>query len=200
MGELKPIETIYNGYRFRSRLEARWAVFFDQLGIKYFYEPEGFKMSDGTMYLPDFYLPESDAFFEVKGVMSDDDMHKIEQFISESGKAVTIGYSDFHFDACSFWQADDDGKTMEPGYPERTGWLCQCRTCGKKWFMGSTGVWECRCCGEYDGDHHFSTIMTSNSWMKGDPVIEAWEEAKDALNIARQARFEHGDTPKVGLA
>ncbi len=42
--------------------------------------------------------------------------------------------------------------------------------------------------------------MTSNSWMKGDPVIEAWEEAKDALNIARQARFEHGDTPKVGLA
>lgn len=25
---IKPIETIYNGYHFRSRLEARWAVFF----------------------------------------------------------------------------------------------------------------------------------------------------------------------------
>jgi hypothetical protein len=32
---IKTIETIYNGYRFRSRLEARWAVFFDAMGIKY---------------------------------------------------------------------------------------------------------------------------------------------------------------------
>lgn len=32
--DIKPIETHYNGYRFRSRLEARWAVFFDALGIK----------------------------------------------------------------------------------------------------------------------------------------------------------------------
>ena len=57
--KIKPIETYYNNNRFRSRLEARWAVFFDTLGIKYEYEPEGFKMSDGTLYLPDFYLPES---------------------------------------------------------------------------------------------------------------------------------------------
>ena len=28
---IKPIETKYNGYRFRSRLEARWAVFFDMI-------------------------------------------------------------------------------------------------------------------------------------------------------------------------
>jgi len=27
MADIKPIETIYNGYKFRSRLEARWAVF-----------------------------------------------------------------------------------------------------------------------------------------------------------------------------
>ncbi len=35
---MKPIETIYNGFRFRSRLEARWAVFFDAVEIKYEYE------------------------------------------------------------------------------------------------------------------------------------------------------------------
>jgi hypothetical protein len=29
--EIKAIETSYKGYRFRSRLEARWAVFFDAL-------------------------------------------------------------------------------------------------------------------------------------------------------------------------
>ena len=42
---IRAIETRYNGYRFRSRLEARWAVFFDTLGIRYEYEPEGFDLS-----------------------------------------------------------------------------------------------------------------------------------------------------------
>lgn len=53
MESIKPIETYYNGYRFRSRLEARWAVFFDALGVKYEYEPEGFQTPAGY-YLPDF--------------------------------------------------------------------------------------------------------------------------------------------------
>jgi len=39
---VKVIETEWNGYKFRSRLEARWAVFFDNVGIEYRYEPEGF--------------------------------------------------------------------------------------------------------------------------------------------------------------
>ncbi len=41
---MKPIETTYRGCRFRSRIEARWAVFFDTLGIKWWYEPEGFAL------------------------------------------------------------------------------------------------------------------------------------------------------------
>lgn len=53
---MKPIETVYRGYRFRSRLEARWAVFFDSLGLRWEYEPEGFEFSDGTRYLPDFFV------------------------------------------------------------------------------------------------------------------------------------------------
>ena len=31
---IKPIETNYNGFRFGSRLEARWAIFFDMIGLK----------------------------------------------------------------------------------------------------------------------------------------------------------------------
>lgn len=50
---IKAIETRYAGHRFRSRLEARWAVAFDHLGITWEYEPEGFQTSAG-MYLPDF--------------------------------------------------------------------------------------------------------------------------------------------------
>lgn len=57
MAEAKIIETFYNGYRFRSRLEARWAVFFDTLGLPYEYEKEGYDLGNGLRYLPDFWLP-----------------------------------------------------------------------------------------------------------------------------------------------
>lgn len=52
---IKAIETTYKGCRFRSRLEARWAVFFDTLGVRWEYEPEGFELPSGR-YLPDFDL------------------------------------------------------------------------------------------------------------------------------------------------
>jgi hypothetical protein len=64
---MKAIETQYKGYRFRSRLEARWAVFFDALGVKWTYEHEGFELPNGTRYLPDFYLPDFDEYVEIKG-------------------------------------------------------------------------------------------------------------------------------------
>lgn len=70
--EIKPIETEYNGYRFRSRLEARWAVFFDTAGIPYEYEPEGFVLTDGTYYLPDFYLPWYRCYVEIKPNVKDE--------------------------------------------------------------------------------------------------------------------------------
>lgn len=54
---VKVIETFYNGYHFRSRLEARWAVFFDTLSIKYEYEREGYDLGIAGWYLPDFWLP-----------------------------------------------------------------------------------------------------------------------------------------------
>lgn len=50
---LRSIETVYDGYRFRSRLEARWAMCFKNLGIDYSYELEGFELPSGR-YLPDF--------------------------------------------------------------------------------------------------------------------------------------------------
>lgn len=50
------IETVYRGVRFRSRLEARWAVIFDRAGILWDYEKEGYNLPSGP-YLPDFWLP-----------------------------------------------------------------------------------------------------------------------------------------------
>lgn len=53
---MKAIDTEYKGYLFRSRLEARWAVFFDALGIRYEYEKEGFDLGEFGWYLPDFWI------------------------------------------------------------------------------------------------------------------------------------------------
>ena len=66
---IRAIETRYAGCRFRSRLEARWAVFFDYLGISWQYEPQGFLVGpENTVpYLPDFWLPGCGIWVEVKG-------------------------------------------------------------------------------------------------------------------------------------
>lgn len=66
--QIEAIPTEYKGYRFRSRLEAKWAVFFDALGIEWEYEPEAFALPGGGGYLPDFWLPTFDGgvYVEVK--------------------------------------------------------------------------------------------------------------------------------------
>lgn len=73
--------TIYNGITFRSRLEARWAIVLDELGFGFEYEPEAIRIQgwyikqmggpDQFWYLPDFYVPQMDCFFEVKGALKE---------------------------------------------------------------------------------------------------------------------------------
>jgi hypothetical protein len=63
---LTPIETRYKGILFRSRLEARWALFYDKIRIPWLYEHEGYDLN-GVWYLPDFWMPRQDCFIEIKG-------------------------------------------------------------------------------------------------------------------------------------
>jgi hypothetical protein len=88
---MKAIETKYKGYRFRSRLEARWAVFFDALGVKWEYEPEGFDMGIAGWYLPDFRVTSPQkliTWYEVKPTKENDDgkMKSLERFYYASPK------------------------------------------------------------------------------------------------------------------
>lgn len=76
---LTPIETLYAGCRFRSRLEARWAVFFDVFQLKWRYEPDGFRLPSGRCYLPDFLI-DGVGFVEIKPTTD-----------SDNGKIVELG-------------------------------------------------------------------------------------------------------------
>jgi hypothetical protein len=49
--QIKPKPTLYNDVQYRSRLEAKWACFFDLMNWKYSYEPH-----DLPNWSPDFYL------------------------------------------------------------------------------------------------------------------------------------------------
>lgn len=183
--DIKPIETIYNGYRFRSRLEARWAVFFDAIGARYEYEPQGFEFDDGTRYLPDFYLPDCDRWIEVKGVMTDTDKHKIEMFrnyLEAHGKTVLVVVGaippetndllDYFYSTYPKADCFDVGFDF-PYIP------CVCPHCGRFGFEfdGRGG----RICDHYGCDE--------KGYSYDNPrILEAYKKA-------RQARFEHGETP-----
>lgn len=52
---MRAIETKWKGWRFRSRTEARWAVFLEKAGLHFEYEPEGVILPSGP-YLPDFRI------------------------------------------------------------------------------------------------------------------------------------------------
>ena len=63
------IPTFYDGIEYRSRLEARWAAFFDQLGWQYTYEP-----FDGDYYIPDFVIHGgAPLIVEIKPAVTPDD-------------------------------------------------------------------------------------------------------------------------------
>lgn len=87
----RAITTRYKGYRFRSRLEARWAVFFDHLGIRWEYEPEGFELGNGLRYLPDFWLPDWGIWVEVKpGKPDDPSREKALRLVAQHGAPLLI--------------------------------------------------------------------------------------------------------------
>lgn len=93
--DIKPIETQYKGYRFRSRLEARWAVFFDAVGIEWEYELEGYDLGSRGWYLPDFWLPQANFHAEVKSTwdaITDNERLKLNYFDSHDPKGFGLIY------------------------------------------------------------------------------------------------------------
>lgn len=83
---VKAEPTEYKGLQFRSKLEARVALFFDLCKIKYQYEPDRL-VCNGKEYNPDFYLPETDDYVEVKGERPgyEQEILKARSFVSLDG-------------------------------------------------------------------------------------------------------------------
>lgn len=73
----------YAGVQFRSTYEARAAAAFDALKMRWEYEPRSFDLGDFT-YMPDFYLPDQEVYWELKGWFSPEAKRKVDCFRSEN--------------------------------------------------------------------------------------------------------------------
>jgi hypothetical protein len=176
---IKAIETVYNGYRFRSRVEARWAVFFDTLGIEYEYEKEGYDLPSGR-YLPDFWLPQMllrttasedyGVWLEVKPIEPNDHEYAVATELGEGTKApVVVG--------CglprSSLQIEDGMYEVWPIWDNYMLFM-KCYACGRvKVEFLESNYCICESCGGICDEQH--------------PMIIAAERA------AKQARFEFGE-------
>lgn len=172
---MKNIETYYASCHFRSRSEARWAVFFDHLGIGWQYEPQGFELPSGR-YLPDFLLDLSvqdddtsgirgGVWFEVKGAAPTEHERKLcLDLYLETRQHTYIAHAGIPRDGFE-----------EPHIEHAVG-------TSVRWFM-RPGV-----------------IGFVPEGVRFEQFGRNAQLLRSAYRIARSARFEHGESPMDGAA
>lgn len=150
-GEVQAQKDVYNGIEFRSKLESKTAQAFDNIGIRYEYEPDGYKLSNGMWYRPDFWLPDANEFVECKGVMSKEDSAKIVGLVEDTGyPVIALSYENAMI-VMRFWNHPESEVVTYSGGDVGLAW---CTECGKPRFFAWPDTYACTCCGAYDGDHY----------------------------------------------
>lgn len=169
---IKAIETRYKGYRFRSRLEARWAVYFDTLGWKWEYEKEGYDLSavktytrgfDLRLYLPDFWLPEFKTWVEIKPGLPKDHFFRTEE------EALVMNVVDM---------TDSNWGVVMFGLPQNGTPFTLCIPQGGEFGSPDRYVVETR-------------VVMGVGWSK---LFGSYHDNQKAVNAALSARFEHGES------
>jgi hypothetical protein len=188
--KIKPIETIYKGYRFRSRLEARWAVFFDTVGLTWEYETEGYDIF-GEWYLPDFYIKDYECFVEIKPTEEPTELYS--NFRDVVGKSIILlcgspwGYIGtwFGWDTC-----DSSGGSYES----------ECIiACTSSLMIHCERVDRWLCVSQWESNNN---VLESHAYNAKEYPMN-WDDCKDfaifntrdATAKAKRARFEHGESP-----
>lgn len=199
---IQAIETRYKGYRFRSRLEARWAVFFDALDIRWVYEHEGFEIKSHhgktEWYLPDFHLLDIDLYVEIKPEGTPKGIEKTMAATAHGGLSVLFLWgSDFEMYAGHLMlPTDRDGVFKAIQYLQWS--TCPvCNAAGLFTMCGDGGDRK-----DYEPPHRFYCLNRSCVGYKSPLTIKTQVEwitprIREAIATARAARFEHGETPRV---
>jgi hypothetical protein len=176
---LRASPTWYGLTRFRSRLEAKWAIFYDAVGLRWIYEPEGYDL-ENTWYLIDFHFPDVNHWAEIKGTARG----QIEQVIRKasllavhSRQPVLVFVGDEvkpTTGAMAFFSRE-----RQPLYDGPVYWM-QCPSC-KRLGYGNTSQFSCLFCGERRRVSERKSIqMRHTPWL-----LNAYRQANDASNFER---------------
>lgn len=184
---IKAIKTEYKGYRFRSRLEARWAVFFDALGVRWEYEKEGYE-------LPSF---DFDRVAMVERHMSEVEEYGMLTTLEALADRLSVLASSKQFYLPDFWLPEYEiwaevkasgGLALDA--IDKAMRLVNC--------SGYPLIWCMELMGEPlkgmspDHDNRLDHVMFMLVDFGASP-----QELMGAASFARSARFEHGEKPRA---
>ncbi|KYH44754.1 hypothetical protein [Branchiibius sp. NY16-3462-2] len=161
---MRAIPQTYAGVRFRSTLEADWAVNLDALRMVWQYEPEGVVMPSGTYYRCDMYLPRLSTFVEVKGPHNErlwkpGELATATMHAPGCAQSRPVEVSGLHEDcACGFgpsfpWRFVVVARPGERGrmvfhaaLDEAKAVIALCSVCMQYSFADVNAPWHCRRC------------------------------------------------------
>jgi hypothetical protein len=177
---IKPIQTEFKGILYRSRTEARWAVFMDYLNVEFEYEPEGFDLGVHGWYIPDFYLPQIDIFLEIKPSMIIHPSPTEEFAILTKKNIITFCGPPPDPNTLMDFNGGESGFFQTPYGSDFYYWFCVCPHCRRAdiKFMGRADRINCNCPKSEHGDKGYN---------HNDPVlIDAYKESANAFRFSKR--------------
>ncbi len=176
------IPTDYRGTRFRSRLEAKWAAFFDRCNWQWGYEPQDF-----YGYQPDFALWfRTPILVEVKPVLWDEGNARDEAILDAArtkiarsgikGELLLLGTR-----AIANGPHSRIGMMMDidPATDEASPWSWafgfRCEHCNQRSFANEDGAWHCRvkgCYDEYNGRLHLGDWDADEEFRRASSEVQ----------------------------
>lgn len=171
------ITTLYRDIEYRSRLEARWAAFFDRIGWEHTYEP-----FDGDGYIPDFIVHgDRPLLVEIKPASQlleyQAPIDKMTRGLADHWQhdLLILGLTPLPRLTSEAWpQFPVMGLLGEIGY-EGDWWFASacwhtCANCRGDSLFHEYGLYAGRPCGCYAGDHYLRD--PSRTWLE-----QMWADA-----------------------
>lgn len=159
--KISSVPQTYRGVRFRSTLEADWAATLDSVCIAWSYEPEAVKLPSGEFYRPDFWLPELQTWFEVKGPHNER-IEKTRELHAAGPREVVVGRAPVYGKATFEFGDGDTGNCV----------LQYCITCEHFTWINEGSAWFCQYCrigGKASRQGHmFVSPTVRGAWVDAD--------------------------------
>jgi hypothetical protein len=174
------IPTTYAGVQFRSRLEARWAAFFDAL-----HWPWAYEAIDLRGYLPDFLLLfDRPLLVEVKPFTTLAELQPAAEKIDRSGwtgEALVVGSVLLEPLAAQPICGILGELSDVPGDPR--SWsearLFACLSCGQASVLAADLSWRCRQCGADVG--HVGESSAAREWAEAGNRVQ-WRGSRESVD------------------